>query len=388
MRPSDRIAGINGGGSDGWEVLYQARDLRRAGDQVLDLTIGDHDWTTPDVLIDAMTASARKGQTGYAPITGYDALRSAIAERVVTRTGVPTGLQNVIVVQGGQAGLFASMMATLDPGDRALVMDPYYATYPGTIRAASGIPEIVPTRAEAGFQPQAADLAAAAPAKSILINSPNNPSGSCYTPETMATLARFAIERDMWVISDEVYEGQVWNGTHLTARAIPGLRDRTLVIGSLSKSHVMTGWRLGWIVGPPDMISAFCDLATNTTYGVPGFIQDAALTALTEDHGIEDETAAKYRTRRRATFDVLAGQNSVQAAASDGGMYVMLDIRSTGLSGQSFAQALLAKHRVAVMPGESFGTACAGHVRVALTRPANELTQAITTISKFAEETR
>ncbi len=388
MNPSARVAGINGaGGSDGWEILYQARRLRRQGVPVLDLTVGDHDWTTDTALIDVMAASARGGNTGYASVPGAPDLRAAIAARVQTHTGVPTAPENVVVTPGGQAALFAALMATLDPGDTALLLDPHYATYPGTVRSASGIPVVLPTRAEAGFQPEAPVLEAAPAAQALLINSPNNPSGAVYSAQTMAEIAAFAQTRDMWVISDEVYDGQVWEGTHLSARAVPGLAGRCLVVGSLSKSHAMTGWRLGWVVGPAEVIAMIADLATNTTYGVPGFIQDAALAALTEGDAIEAAVVETYRQRRAAVLAALSGQNTVGVVPAQGGMYVMLDIRDTGRSGTAFAQALFDQHRVAAMPGESFGAACAGHLRVALTRPADELVTAMETLVRFAKET-
>lgn len=388
MTPSARVAGINGaGGSDGWEILYQARRLLRQGVPVLDLTVGDHDWTTDAALIDAMTASARGGNTGYASVPGAPNLRKAIATRVQARTGVPTAPENIVVTPGGQAALFAALMATLDPGDTALLLDPHYATYPGTVRSASGVPVVLPTRSEVGFQAEASALQAAPAARALLINSPNNPSGAVYSHQTMAGIAKFAQARDLWVISDEVYDGQIWEGAHLSAWAVPGLAGRCLIVGSLSKSHAMTGWRLGWVVGPPKIIAMIADLATNTTYGVPGFIQDAALTALTDGQAIEAAVIETYRQRRAAVLAALADQKAVGVVPAQGGMYVILDIRGTGRSGVEFAQALFDQKRVAVMPGESFGAACAGHLRVALTRPADELVTAMETLVEFAKET-
>lgn len=387
MKPSDRVLGLNGpSGSDGWEILFQARALKDEGQPVIDLTIGDHDRTTPAPLIDAMTASARGGNTGYAAISGAPELREAIARRVQHRTGVSTTAANVMVTPGGQAALFAALMATLDPGDVALTLDPQYATYPGTVRAASGQPVALPTRAEAGFHPQAQDLSKAPPARALLINTPNNPTGAVYGPATLLTIADFATQRDLWLISDEVYDGQVWDGAHRSPRALPGMQDRTLVIGSLSKSHVMTGWRLGWIIGPPAIIERVSTLAISTTYGVAGFIQDAALEALTRGDAIEAEVTETYRSRRTAALETLAGQNDLAVVPAQGGMYVMLDIRRTGLSGRDFAQGLLDKHGVAVMPGESFGTATAGHLRIALTQPTDDLIPALTTLMAYAKD--
>lgn len=386
MKPSKRIANVVADGSDGWEIYVRAREMIAAGQQITMLSIGDHDQTTPTPILDAMITSARGGNTGYASVPGSDTLRSAVAERVEARTSVPTGPENVLITPGGQAALFASLMATLDPGDAAMFIDPYYATYPGTIRSASGLPVPVQALPKNGFQPQISDLEAAGTARVLLINSPNNPTGVVYSRKTMESISGFVTASDMWLISDEVYETQVWDGTHLSPRAVPDMAERTLVVGSLSKSFVMTGSRLGWIVGPPGIITQIADLATSTTYGVPGFIQDAAEWALREGQDIELATAATYARRRKIALTALNGANAVTPVPSQGAMYVMLDIRATGLTGRAFAEGLLDTHRIAVMPGESFGKSAAGHLRIALTVADDQLEAALKTLCAYATE--
>uniref|UniRef100_UPI0035156B99 pyridoxal phosphate-dependent aminotransferase n=1 Tax=Limimaricola soesokkakensis TaxID=1343159 RepID=UPI0035156B99 len=180
-------------------------------------------------------------------------------------------------------------------------------------------------------------------------------------------IAELCTRRDLWLISDEVYEGQVWEGEHTSPRALPSMAGRTLVVGSMSKGHAMTGSRVGWIVGPGEAIAALEDLATHMTYGIPGFIQDAALEALRMGVGFETEVAAPFRRRRDIAARLLAAQQVVHAVPMQGAMYAFLDIRATGLDGEGFADRLLEERGIAVMPGESFGRAAAGHVRVALT---------------------
>lgn len=365
---SQRIQRITGGGSDGWDLFYRAKDLVRRGVPVTDLTIGEHDVRTDPAILDAMHAAARGGHTGYAAIPGVQALREAVAERARRMTGVATGPDNVIVTPGGQAALFAAHLLVGDPGGRALFVEPHYATYPGTIRAAGLVPVPVTARAEAGFEPREEDLAAAAPgARSLVVNSPNNPTGVVYSEATLAGIARVAAAHDLWVVSDEVYDSQVWEGRHLSPRAMPGMAERTLVVGSLSKSHAMTGSRLGWIVAPEAAIGLLWDLATVTNYGIPGFVQDAGAFALSLGPEHEARVAAPFARRRAITQRLLGAQRAVRAAPQRGAMYAMLDLRATGLSGEAFAGRLLDEERIAVMPGESFGAAAAGHVRVAMT---------------------
>ncbi|WP_092644382.1 pyridoxal phosphate-dependent aminotransferase [Jannaschia faecimaris] len=339
---------------DGWAIYSAARALRDAGAAVIDMTVGQHDTGTNPVILDALAASARAGHTGYAPLTGTPALRDAIAARVQARTGVTTTRDNVALTMGGQFALFATCMTIADPGAHVLFPDPFYTSNPATARAAGLVPVPVRARPEDGFQPRAADLART---------------------------------RDLWLISDEVYDAQVWTGPHLSPRALPDMAARRLVVGSMSKGHAMTGSRLGWLVGPVDAIAGAADLCNTTTYGPPGYIQGAALHALALGDAFEARIAAPFRHRRDACLARLARQQTVGVIPSGGAMYLILDVRACGMTGTAFARALLDRHRIAVMPGESFGEAATGHVRLALTRPGDELLIALDTLLTFAKET-
>ncbi|MEH6739777.1 MAG: pyridoxal phosphate-dependent aminotransferase [Sulfitobacter sp.] len=386
MQASKRISTILGGGSDGWEVFLRAREMIDGGTPVTELTIGEHDIRTAAPILQDMHRSALGGHTGYAAVPGTAELRDVIAKRVTERTGVPTKRENVMITPGGQAALFAAHTAVIDPGDTALYLDPYYATYPGTLRGASATPLAIQAHASNAFQPRPADIAAVAKgAKSLLVNSPNNPTGVVYSRETLESIADVCKEHDLWLISDEVYDTQIWEGEHISPRALDGMAERTLVIGSMSKSHAMTGSRIGWVIGPEAMIEHLINLATHTTYGVAGFIQDAALFALEQGDDFEVEIAEPFRRRRELAQNVLAQQNVVGVVPNGGAMYMMLDVSATGLSGQDFAFALLEKHHIAVMPGESFGTAAAGHVRVAMTIEDGAFEEALKTLCSFAK---
>jgi arginine:pyruvate transaminase len=384
--PSKRIAGIAGDG-DGWELYRRSRAMVADGLPVIELTIGEHDIPTDPRILDAMHAAARGGHVGYPAIPGTDALRAEVASRVAARTGVPTTPENVLITPGGQAGLFAAHMAACEPGDVALHIDPYYATYPGTLRAVGARPIAIPTRSSQGFQPQARDIEAhVAGASSLLINTPNNPTGGVYSRETLNGIADVVRSNLLWLISDEVYDTQVWDGAHISPRSLPEMAERTLVVGSLSKSHAMTGSRIGWVVGPAEVIAPMIDLSTNTTYGVPGFVQDAALFALQQGTGFEDEIAAPFRRRRDLAVEILGNRPGLRLLPTSAAMYVMLDIRQTGLTGIQLADRLLDDHQIAVMPGESFGPSGAGHIRVALTIDDARLAEALDVIARLARE--
>jgi arginine:pyruvate transaminase len=386
MALSHRITTLTDDDSGGWDVFLRAREMIAQGVPVIELTIGEHDIRTAAPILQHMHASALGGHTGYAMVPGTDALRDSVARRTTERTGVKTTRDNVLITPGGQSALFAGHAAVCDPGDKALYIDPYYATYPGTLRGVSAIPHAIQTRADDGFQPRASDIDVVAKgAASLLINSPNNPTGIVYSRATLEGIAKVCQRHDLWLISDEVYDSQVWQGAHLSPRSLPGMVERTLVVGSMSKSHAMTGSRCGWVIGPAEAIDHMINLATHTTYGVPGFVQDASAYALDQGPDIEAQVAAPFRRRRNLAQDVLAGQTAVSLVPAQGAMYLMLDIRSTGLSGDAFANTLLDKHHIAVMPGESFGSAAAGHIRVAMTIEDTAFNTALQTLCHFAQ---
>ncbi len=385
MKASKRIANLTNGGSDGWDVFYRARAMVAAGKPVTELTIGEHDIRTHPSILGAMHDSAMNGHTGYAMVPGTDDLRASVAARIEARTGVPTTPANVLITPGGQAALFAAHHAVCDEGDRALYVDPYYATYPGTLRAVGARAVAIPARPEDAFRPRATDIAAYAKgARSLLINSPNNPTGVVYGRPTHEAIAGVCRDHDLWLISDEVYDTQVWQGEHISPRALPGMAERTLVVGSMSKSHAMTGSRIGWLVGPEPIIAQLITLATHTTYGVPGYIQDAAVYALNRGAPLEADVAAPFRRRRALAQEILAARNSVGLVPAQGAMYLMLDVRATGLTGEGFANSLLDEHAIAVMPGESFGSAAAGHVRVAMTIEDDRFARALSPLCDHA----
>lgn len=382
---SNRIATLNNGGTDGWDVFYKARRRVAAGEKITELTIGEPDDKTDPAILEAMHQSAIGGHTGYAAVPGTPELREAVAKRVTAQSGVPTTADNVLITPGAQAALFAAHLCACDAGDTALYIDPYYVTYPGSIRGAGAVPHAIVTAPENGFCPTAAQLSETPEASSFLINTPNNPTGTVYDANTLEAICGFVRDRDMWLISDEVYSTQVWEGAHLSPRALPDMAKRTLQIGSMSKSHAMTGSRVGWLIGPEEAIAHLADLAIVTTYGVPGYIQDASVFALAQGKALEDKHARPFERRKNIAMRLLSGSNVIQVIPPMGAMYMMLDIRSTGLSGEEFVHRLLDERDIAVMPGESFGQAAAGHIRVAMTVDDQTFEQAISTLREFAE---
>jgi arginine:pyruvate transaminase len=374
--PSSRISGISPSGKDGWEVHFDAMTRKQAGEDIIMLSVGDHDFDTPSETVEAAVKYVRSGHHHYTQLPGLPRLRAAMAKLSTRCTGVETTCGEILATPGGQAALFAAVQATLDHGQHAIVVAPYYATYPGTFRAAGAAFTVVETRAEDGFQPRAADIEKAIRpnTRAILINTPNNPTGAVYSRASLEAIADICRRHDLWLLSDEVY-WTIAHGEHLSPRALPGMAERTLVINSMSKSHGMTGWRIGWLTGPEDLITLLINLNLVSTYGLPDFVSRAAIEALENDWGVA-EIARVYDTRRAAFLDAIRGVNGVTVRGSEGGMYVMLDIRAIDPDDERFAWGLLNTEKVAVMPGSSFGDAAAGCIRISLCQPEDILREA------------
>ncbi len=387
-KPSSRISGIVPSGKDGWEVHFSAMTRKEAGEPVIMLSVGDHDFDTPSETIEACVAAVRGGHHHYTQLPGIPALRAAMAKISTQSTGVETAAEQVIATPGGQAALYAAVQATVDDGDHAIVVAPYYATYPGTFRAANAAFSVVETAAEDGFQPNAAAIEAAVRenTRAILINTPNNPTGAVYTRASLEGIADICRRHDLWLLSDEVY-WTLGGGEHVSPRSLPGMEERTLVINSMSKSHGMTGWRLGWVSGPERMIALLTDLNLVSTYGLVDFISYAAVEALENGYGVR-EIAERYAGRRAVFLDAIRGMNNVTVRGSEGGMYVMLDISAIEPDDEKFAWALLDGEKVGVMPGSSFGEAAAGHIRISLCQPEPVLKEAAERLRRFASTYR
>ena len=374
--PSSRLSGIIPSGKDGWAVHFTAMGRKQAGEDILMLSVGDHDFDTPEATVEACVRAVRGGHHHYTQLPGLPALRQAMADVSTRATGVPTSLDQVIATPGGQSALYAAVQATLDPGDHAIMIAPYYATYPGTFRAAGADFTVVEARAETGFQPDPAALEAAIRpnTRSILINTPNNPTGAVYSRKCLEDIAELCIRRDLWLLSDEVY-WTLGGGEHFSPRSLHDMAHRTLVINSMSKSHGMTGWRIGWLTGPVEMIHLLISLNLVSTYGLTDFVSRAATEALRNDYGVAEITA-RYAARRQAFLREVAGMNHVTVRGSEGGMYVMLDVSAIEPDCEKFAWDLLEAEKVAVMPGKSFGDAAAGHIRISLCQPDDVLREA------------
>ena len=380
---AERIAGM---GRGAWDIHAEAGRRREAGEDIIFLTVGDPDQDPPDAVIEATVAALRAHRTHYSPTIGYPAVRQAIAARVERRTGQACGADNVVVVPGAQGGLYCALQCLAGPGDEVIVPEPIYATYEGVIGACGARMVTVPLRPETGFHPDLDALAAAVTPRSriIWINSPHNPTGAVFTEAEIAGIALLCRRHDLWLLSDEVYEDLAFARPHVSAWSLPEMADRTVVVSSLSKSHAIPAFRFGWVVGPPALGLHLFNLVLCMTYGSPAFIQDGALAALQRELPEVAALREGYRARASLLTALLREAPGCLAALPEGGMFVLLDIRGTGLEAGDFARRLLAAERVAVLPCDGFGPSAAGHLRIALSAPDARLRDAGERIVRFA----
>lgn len=352
------------------------------------LSIGEPDAATPPSIVDAAVDALRAGRTHYASSQGEPGLRGALAERYTSRSGRPVGEEQVLFAPGAHTALYVACQTLLDPGAHLLVPEPYYAAYDAVFASAGA--EVVPVRLrpEDDFHLRMDDLEAAAAggAAALVLNSPHNPTGAVLDPDRVAEIARFCRDEDLWLLADEVYEDLVYGGEEIASPLdLPDGIDRTVVVSSVSKSHAMTGWRCGWAVGPAPVIDRMREVSESVMFGAQPFLQDATEFALRNQFEECAQMRADYERRADLVVEKLASSEAVDVHRPQGGIFVMVDVRAAGGTGTEFARTLLSVHRVATMPGESFGPSAAGHIRVSLTAPDEDLAEGCARIQALAE---
>ncbi|RMC35297.1 pyridoxal phosphate-dependent aminotransferase [Paracoccus alkanivorans] len=385
MEYSPLVERIAGEGAAAWAIHSEAMAARARGEDVIVLSVGDPDMDTPAAVTERAVSALREGDSHYVAVQGTAALRGAIARHASGIMGMPVDTANVCVTAGAQNGLFYASMLLLRPGDEVLIPDPCYVTYEATIRASGAIPVPVPPRSGGGFRPDPGAFAARVTSRTraMLLASPNNPTGTVTTRDEAEALAEIARRHDLWVISDEVYASLTFGVPHVSIASLPGMAERTLTVSSLSKSHAMTGWRCGWMIGPQEAVAHAGNLSLCMLYGLPGFVQQAAETALEEFESIVADMREIYIRRRDALLAALAHAPGVRALTPEAGMFLMLDITGTGLSARDFSWKLFRETGVSALDATAFGASAAGHLRLSFTLNESTLIEAGRRITEF-----
>ena len=383
MKFSPLVKRISGEGADAWLTHYDASAARDRGEDVIILSVGDPDLDTPPAVVAKAIERLQAGDTHYCPARGRLALREAIAVSHAKRTGQTTQADNVVFLSGAQNALFVASLCTTGPGDEIISFDPMYPTYPATLQASGA--RMVRAATKDNFRPDLAALTASITehTRAIVWATPNNPTGVILNESELEAIGRLAERHDLWLISDEVYAGLAPGGQ------IPGLAarmpERVITLGSLSKSHAMTGWRAGWLVGPAQLATHAESLIMCMLFGAPGFIQEAAITALSIAPEAEHRIRDYCEVRRTRMVAELADVPRIRTVVPEAGMFMLVDVRQTGLSGYEFMRALYASERVSVLDGAAFGRETAGFVRLCFATDEVSIAAACGRIKRFVQ---
>ena len=383
MQYSPLVKRIAGEGADAWLIHYEARRALERGEDVILLSVGDPDLDTPAPVLDRAIERLRAGDTHYTPATGREHLREAIARAHRARSGQPVEADNVIFLAGAQNALFVVSMCIAAPGDEVIAIEPLYPSYPATLEVSGARMVRVTSPAERGFRVDLAAIEASITprTRAIFFATPNNPSGVILSEADLAVIGELARRHSLWVVADEVYAGLAPGGRvpSLAAR----LPEQCVTLGSLSKSHAMPGWRAGWLVGPTQLVIHAEAMAQCMLFGLPGFVQEAAVTAL----GMADEAESRIREycagRRDILIAGLQGLRGIRCCVPDAGMFSLVDVRGTGLSGYDFMCQLYRTERVSVLDGGAFGKETRGFVRVCYATDEDLLRRALERIRRF-----
>jgi aminotransferase len=360
-------------------------DIAATMENVISLGIGEPDFTTPEPVVQAGIKSLKDGETHYSSNSGLMALRRAIAQHLDNLYGQTYNpASEILVTVGVSEGLYLALAATLDPGDECIVPEPCFVSYAPEVVFAGGKPIIVPTKVENDFQVTAEEIAEAITprTKVLLIGYPNNPTGAVMSRERLNEIAAVAKQHDLLVISDEIYDRLVYDTKHVCFPSLPGMYTRTILLQGFSKAYAMTGWRIGYIAAPAEILEQLRKVHQYTIMCAPTVSQYAALAALREGEPYVQEMVAEYDRRRRL---IVSGLNDLGLACFEpqGAFYAFPSIRITGMDDNQFAERLLHEERVAVVPGSAFGEAGKGFVRCSYATAYGKIEEALERLRRF-----
>ena len=395
-RISRRIANISESAT--LAVDAKAKALKAAGRPVIGFGAGEPDFPTPDYIVEAARAACEDpAMHRYTPAGGLPALREAIAAKTKRDSDYDVSANQVLVTNGGKQALYNTFAALLDPGDEALLPAPYWTTYPESIRLAGGVPVVIPTTEDTGYRVSVADLdeALTPNTKLLVFVSPSNPTGAVYSPDEVTAIGKWAAEKGIWVVTDEIYEHLVYGDALFSSMPVqvPEIADTCVVVNGVAKTYAMTGWRVGWMVGPQDVIKAATNLQSHATSNVANVSQKAALAALTGDLSAVEMMREAFDRRRLTIVGMLNEIPGVTCPVPEGAFYAYPSVR--GVLGREIrgripqtsaelAEIILDEAEVAVVPGEAFGTQ--GYLRLSYALGDEDLVEGVQRIANLLNE--
>ncbi|MDR1730614.1 MAG: pyridoxal phosphate-dependent aminotransferase [Synergistaceae bacterium] len=373
MKLADRYSNLK---PSGMVKIFQAIEKMEG---VLNLSIGEPDFDTEHDIIDAAADAAKKGFTHYPPLQGFPDVRQAVCDYWKRHHGLTSTIDEVLMGVGGIQVPHLAIQALLNPGDEIIVVEPCFPPYFSQVTECGGVPVSVKTREENGFAPTVPDLEKVITprTKGLLLNSPCNPTGRVIPRKQMEEIAGVVAKHDLFVLSDEIYEALIYRGEHVPFAILPGMREHTLTMGGMSKSHCMTGWRVGYAIGPVELIRVMTLLASNQTYGLNTLAQKGTSYALNKHDARLIERKKIFAERMDYVTERLNKMKGVTCNPAEGAFYLFPNIKGTGLSSEDFVWKLLEKAQVATIPGSAFGSSGEGYIRIACTQSMSTLVKAM-----------
>ena len=371
-------------------ISAQAKTMKKDGLDVCSFSAGEPDFDTPEHIRAAAKKAIDEGKTRYGPASGEPALRDAIVEKLKADNGLNYRRENIMVTNGGKHSLYNLMMTLIDPGDEVIIPSPYWVSYPEMVKLAGGVPVIVPTTAQNNYKVTPEQLKQAITPKTCLfiLNSPSNPAGVVYTPSEIRALANVIVEADIWVVSDEIYEKILYDGSeHLSIGSVNSeIFKRTIISNGFAKAYAMTGWRLGYLAGPEELIKGVNTLQSHSTSNVCTFAQYGAIAALTEPSDSIDIMRRAFTKRRLAITNMVEDIDGMSCVEPKGAFYILADISEVGLGSVEFCQKLLEEKYVATIPGVAFGAE--GTIRISYATDLDTIEEGMSRIGGFIKAIR
>lgn len=371
------------------KVLERAKQIERQSGNVVHFEIGEPDFDTPQKISDACIKAIKEKYTHYTANRGTIELREAIANRITDTTGIKYDAQNEILATAGAAeALLDSMLALVDEGDEVIIFTPAFMNYENVTALCGGIIKELPLREMDNYQVDCRILEKTVTNKTrlLIINNPQNPCGAIQTKETLEKIAEIVIKKDLLVISDEIYDAITYDGTKvLSIAALPGMRERTILVNGFSKAYAMTGWRVGYLAGPAELIPAILKVHQYCTCCIPTFIQIALAETMNDCRNEIEDMRAKFERRRNLLIDGLSMVRNLEFTVSKGTFYLFINVKKTGLSGVEFATRLLEEEHVATVPGKGFGKDFSDYIRISFATSEEQISEGIRRIKDFTE---
>lgn len=340
-------------------IAAKAKAMKAEGIDVCSFSAGEPDFDTPDHIKAAAKDALDAGKTQYGPAAGEPKLRKAIAQKLQRENKLCYSPENVLVTNGGKQSLFNLMQVLLEPGDEVIIPAPYWLSYPEMVKLAAGVPVIVPTAVQTGYKitPEQLRQAVTPRTRLLVLNSPSNPTGMVYTPAEIRAIAKVIIETGIYVVSDEIYEKILYDGAeHLSIGAVsPEIFERTITSSGFAKAYAMTGWRIGYLAGPAEIVRAAITLQSHSTANVCTFAQYGAIAALEGPQNCVERMRQAFAERRQVVLDLLSTIPGLTCPKPEGAFYIFVDIQKTGLTSLEFCNKLLDSWQVAAVPGAAFG---------------------------------